>query len=167
MIIEQFVCNREGNLKFLSGLPCPCFIGLAAFLFGETLIVSPGVKSVGCAFSGRLGYNHSFNIKEKEYSFYKAVVFTSRVSIRLSSLLKSQIELVAFLKDVEEIIEDVELNKEKMPVIGYIGHFYGEGRIERYCKEKGLLCVDMNWYNISDLSTLRETIKAKSNPSHK
>ena len=155
MVIRQFIANKKGELYFLDSPPLVGPVGLAAFLIGETLIVSPSVERVECSFKGQLGYNHNL-VKGKfvkECPSYKAVAFTSSVTIRLSYLLKSQVEMMVFLEDVTELIEDVRLVKKNMPVIGYIGHW--SWKIEEFCKKNGLPCIDVNLVNCGDLNDMK------------
>ena len=155
MNVMQFLLNSEGKLFYITSVPIPFSFTLGAYLVGESLVVSPRVKSVESSFNGRLGFNHNL-VKGKfvkEYSSYRSVVFTSSVSIKLSRLLKSQVEMVVFLEDVDELIMDVRLIKKRMPVIGLISR--RNWKIETFCKENGLRCIDINRFNCSDLSDLK------------
>ena len=92
----------------------------AAIHIDKVCIIDSIINRVNCVFTGSLKRIYQINnqtiVKVVEYD---TVIFTSKVSIKLSSITNKNIKHVLFLKDVNHIEMDVDINnKNDIPLIG-------------------------------------------------
>ena len=119
MQIEQLIMHPFGVLTQISQHSTCYSPYKAAIHIDKVCIIDSIISRVNCVFTGILKHIYHNNNRKIEKSIeYDTIIFTSKVSIKLSSIANKNIKQVYFLKDVNHIEMDVDLNKNDIPTIG-------------------------------------------------
>ena len=133
MYVERLIQWKLGTLSFHSQSLC-CYNTIpGTFFINGVCIVDPEIKIVDCAFTGSLKYSIA---EIRDPITYDTVVFLSSVKLKLSSISNPNIKAVIFLKDVEEIIVDINPKENHIPLIGLTHD--KESKIYQFCKQHKL-----------------------------
>ena len=119
MQIEQLIMHPFGVLTQISQHSTSYSPYKAAIHIDKVCVIDSVINRVNCVFTGILKRIYQINNRKIEKIVeYDTIIFTSKVSIKLSSIANKNIKQVLFLKDVAHIEMDVDLNKNDIPLIG-------------------------------------------------
>ena len=119
MQIEQLIMHPFGVLTQISQHSTSYSPYKAAIHIDKVCVIDSVINRVNCVFTGFLKRIYQINNRKIEKIVeYDTIIFTSKVSIKLSSIANKNIKQVLFLKDVNHIEMDVDLNKNDIPLIG-------------------------------------------------
>ena len=134
MTIQQLIEHPKGTLSFLKQHLCLYSPKEGAKIQNGVCIVNSSIEKVNCEFVGSLYRYYYKNRKPvEEIIEYGAVIFTSKVKVKLSAFSNSTIKTVYFLDNAIDSDIEYDANTQHIPLI--LISRSNKSKVQRFCEQ--------------------------------